>query len=72
MNSYSIVLQTLNEIIVDILMFSFVFFSFFFGFEVLCFIFIAEKDKNKDFKFDVMYFPYLEISTPPPLLSTAL
>ena len=49
MNSYSIVLQTLNEIIVDILMFSFVFFCFFFGFEVLCFIFIAEKDKNKDF-----------------------
>ena len=72
MNSYSVVLQTLNEIIVDILMFSFVFFRFFFGFEVLCFIFIAEKDKNKDFKFDAMYFPYLEISTPPPLLSAAL
>ena len=41
-------------------MFSFYF--VFFGFEVFCFIFIVEKDKNKVLKFDMMYFPYLEIS----------
>ena len=49
-----------NETIVDILMFSF--FCFFFGFEVLRFLFIVEKDKNKILKFDMMYFPYFEIS----------
>ena len=59
MNSYGMVLQTINEIIVDILMFSF---FFLFGFEVLCLISIVEKDKNKVLKFDIMCFPYFEIS----------
>ena len=46
-------------------------FPFFYGFEVLCFIFIVVKDKNKVLKFNMMYFPYLEISVPL-LLSAAL
>ena len=50
-----------NETIVGILIFV-VF--FFFGFEVVCFIIIAEKDKNKVLKFGIMYLPYLEISAP--------
>ena len=58
-----------NETIADILMFSF---FVFFCFEVLCFIFIVEKDKSKILKFDTMYFPYLEISAPTALLSAAL
>ena len=45
-------------------------FHFFFGgvgggggaVEFLCFIFIAEKDKSKVLKIDMMYFSYLEIS----------
>ena len=61
-----------NETIVGILIFV-VF--FFFGFEVVCFIIIAEKDKNKVLKFGIMYLPYLEISAPSfkhcPLISKA-
>ena len=49
-----------NETIVGIL----IFVVFFFGFEVVCFIIIAEKDKNKVLKFGIMYLPYLEISAP--------
>ena len=49
-------------------MFLFLFVCFF-GFEVLCFIFIVEKDKNKVLKFDMMYFPYLEISNPTLLIA---
>ena len=63
--------QPNNETIVDILMFSF-FFFFFFGFEVLSFIFIVEKDKNKVLKFvwyDVFPLPW---NKRPPLLSAAL
>ena len=55
-----------NETNVDILMF-----PFFYGFEVLFFIFIVVKDKNKVLTFNMMYFPYLEISVPL-LLSAAL
>ena len=51
-----------NETSFDILMFSIFFFFFFFGFEVLCFILIVEKDKNKVLKFNMMYFPYFEVS----------
>ena len=54
-----------NETSADIFMF-----PFFFGgggrgggaVEFLCFIFIAEKDKSKVLKIDMMYFSYLEIS----------
>ena len=37
-------------------------FGFYFGLEVLCLILIVEKDKNKVLKFDIMCFPYFEIS----------
>ena len=52
-----------NEATVDILMLSFffIFFFVFLGFEVLRFIFIVEKDKNKVLKFDMMNLPYFEI-----------
>ena len=56
-----------NETIVDILMVFFVDIFLFILFLVLgfsCFNFpIVEKNKNKVLKFDVMYFPYFEIST---------
>ena len=43
--------------------FIFIYFIIFSRFEVLRFIFIVEKDKNKVLKFDMMYFPYFKIST---------
>ena len=47
-----------NETIVD-----FVFsFFWFIDIEVLCFIFVVEKDENKVLKFDMMYICYFEIS----------
>ena len=67
MNSYGMVIWLYkhlnNETIVDILMFSFFYVLFCFGFEVFHFIIIVKKDKNKVLEFEMMYFPYFEISS---------
>ena len=56
MNLYGIVMQTLKQW--NHCWYFDIFFSLFlfFGFEVLCFILIVEKNKNKVLKFDMMYF----------------
>ena len=49
-----------NETIADISMLSF---FWFIDTKVLCFTFVFDKDQNKILKFDMIYFPYFEIST---------
>ena len=59
MNYYRMVIQIIKQLSC----WYFDVFNFFFGFQVFYFIFIVEKDKNKVLKFNVVYFPYFEISS---------